>query len=230
MFVRGFGLGNESKRDDISFYRGIVVGNNDPLQMNRVKVYIPELSNQPLDEWFDKYDEIKIKFPGKNLDDESWKDMEIFKEIVEKLPWAEIMYPVVGESSNGRFFSSSEQTTITDANYDDGVYKKSPDIMEGSFSPAYLYDNYDTMIHDSTIDPVPTSSFKNNPYSYSYRPNKMVNQVKGLMGIPEIGSKVWVTHNMGDLNFPVVVGVMHDHRSLRLINENNNYPRSSENI
>jgi hypothetical protein len=102
--------------------------------------------------------------------------------------------------------------------------------MEGSFSPAYLYDNYDTMIHDSTIDPVPTSSFKNNPYSYSYRPNKMVNQVKGLMGIPEIGSKVWVTHNMGDLNFPVVVGVMHDHRSLRLINENNNYPRSSENI
>jgi len=49
MYNRGSGSGAESKRTDESFYSGIVVKNDDPLKLNRVKIYIPELSNQPFD-------------------------------------------------------------------------------------------------------------------------------------------------------------------------------------
>ena len=37
MFVRGSGSGEEYRRVDNSFYRGIVVKNNDPDKLNRVK-------------------------------------------------------------------------------------------------------------------------------------------------------------------------------------------------
>ena len=64
MFVRGSGSGNEYRRVDNSFYRGIVVKNNDPTNNNRVKVYIPELANQPYDDWFEKFDDVikKIEY------------------------------------------------------------------------------------------------------------------------------------------------------------------------
>lgn len=229
MFVRGFGNGGESKRNDVSFYRGIVVRNDDPLQMNRVKVFIPEISNQPFENWFEKFENIFIKAPGTNLEKDNWKDVEIYQEILKNIPWAEIMYPVIGESSGSRYFVDTEMSTISDANYSDRNNEKSISLKDGSFAPAYLYDNYETMVGDCMKYPIPKLSIKNNPYSYSYQPNKMVSRTKGLMGIPEIGAKVWVQHYMGDLNFPIVVGVMQDHKSLKLINENVNYPKNTEN-
>jgi hypothetical protein len=229
VFVRGSNSGIESKREDFSMYRGIVARNDDPLQMNRVKVYIPELSNQPVENWLDTFDNMSIKIPGTNIESDNWQDLDIYQEILNNLPWAEIMYPIIGESSNARYFSNTGQSIISDSNYVDNINTKTPNLTSGTFSPAYLYDNYVTMINDAMINPIANDTVKNNPYGYSYRPNKMVNQTKGIMGIPEIGSKVWVTHYMGDLNFPLVIGVMQDHRSLRLINENVNYPRNTEN-
>jgi hypothetical protein len=229
VFVRGFGSGKEGKRNDVSFYRGIVVRNDDPLQMNRVKVFIPELSNQPFENWFDEFENIVLKSPGKNLEKDNWKDIDIYQEILKNIPWAEIVYPVIGESSNSRYFVDSEMSTITDANYSDRNENTPVSLKDGSFSPAYLYDNIDTMVNDFMSSPIPKLSVKNNPYSFSYQPNKMVGKTKGLMGIPEIGAKVWVQHYMGDLNFPIVFGVMQDHKSLKLINENVNYPRNTEN-
>jgi hypothetical protein len=64
MFIGGSGSGNEFSKNDQGFYRGIVVKNNDPLRLNRIKIYISELSNQPFEEWFDSYDEIEVKTPG----------------------------------------------------------------------------------------------------------------------------------------------------------------------
>ena len=232
MFVRGTSHGNEYKREDNTYYRGIVVRNNDPLQMNRVKVFIPELSNQPIDNWYGEYDQLEIKIPGINLESSEWNDIEIFNEIVQKIPWAEIMYPVIGESSNARYYVGDDKVTISDANYPEHFNineEDTPNLKTGSFSPAYLYDNFETSVNDAMVSPTVNCMVKNNPYGASYRPNKMVNMTKGLVGIPEVGAKVWVTHYMGDLNFPLVVGVMQDHRSLKLINENNNYPRNFEN-
>lgn len=239
MFVRGNISGIESRRNDESFYRGIVVKNNDPLKLNRVKVYIPELSNQPFDNWFDKFDEINVKQPGLNNENDNWKDVSIFEEISEVLPWAEPCFPLFGESSNARFFKDGKISTISDCNYSDGfdvLDDKPPSLENGSFSPSALYEMFELSFQDAFATPLGNYSGKCNTYSFQYKPSSQVNKAKGVIGIPEVGSKVWVFHYQGEINFPVYFGVMQDFRSLLAINDNDNennisntYPNEFEN-
>jgi len=410
MFNRGGGSGVESRRIDESFYRGIVIKNDDPLKLNRVKVYVPELSNQPFEEWLGTLDEINIKAPGVD----SWSDPAIVDKIAENIPWAEPCYPLIGESGSSRSFRDGEAITATlsDGNYAEGyvenpdnlnlvdvggvtqfeppiklsnygyasdstpdtyssngighrsnrltdersaaitkslatslglqhndwfritttkgtftlqyadtvpsydkrtgalpptidIYRKqngsnswggtitsfqklgkSPDIPEKtppdkiattgipayesdapsvlppkdggsndpttwqrpsldgvgrdgvlSQSPANAYESNKTAVGDAFGMPNDTSSMKANPYSYGYAPQNHGNKPKGVMGIPEVGSKVWVFHYMGDLNFPVYFGVTQDARGLSLINRTDNdiksstyYPNNFENF
>jgi hypothetical protein len=236
MFVRGSGAGAEYRRNDQSFFRGIVVKNNDPLKMNRVKVFIPELSNQPYDEWIEKFQTFILKSPGINTNPKTgsekekvgdWEDTKVFEEICNTIPWAEPCFPVIGESGNYRFYNKDGDpiSTISDCNYPEGfqtIDENPPTIQKGSFSPSYLYENKETVISDAFRSPTGNYSVNNNPYSYSYRPSNHVNKTKGLIGIPEVGSKVWVFHYQGDYNFPVYFGVNQDFRSLTLINNSDN--------
>lgn len=241
MYNRGSGSGIESKRKDESFYRGIVVKNDDPLNLNRVKVYIPELSNQPFDDWFGKFDEINIKIAGINNPSDNWSDIAIYQEISNNIPWAEPCYPIVGESGNARFYQNGEDSisTISDCNYEEGFRSNDtepPSLQQGSFSPSFIYENKDTIMGDAYNDPIDVFSVKCNTYSFGYKPEKFTNKAKGLMGVPEVGSKVWVCHYLGDLNFPIYFGVSQDNRSLSLINRTDNdasispyYPTDFEN-
>jgi hypothetical protein len=241
MFNRGSGSGVESKRTDESFYSGIVVKNDDPLKLNRVKIYIPELSNQPFDNWFEEYDEINVKIAGVNNPTDNWNDIAIFKEIANTIPWAEPCYPIIGESGNARYYQNDEDSisTISDCNYEEGFQvndKEPPTLQTGSFSPAFIYENKDTIMGDAFNKPIDAFSVKCNTYSFGYKSQKFSNKTKGFMGVPEVGSKVWVFHYMGDLNFPVYFGVIQDYRSLTLINRTDNesnispyYPSDFEN-
>jgi hypothetical protein len=238
MFVRGSGSGEEYRRVDNGFYRGIVVKNNDPEKLNRVKIYIPEISNQPFDDWFEKYDSIDVKFPGLNNDTMPWVDTKIFEEMSKLIPWAEPCYPLFGESGNGRYWTDKETSLITDANYSDGFNVNDtvpPNITNGSYSPAYLYENATTAVSDAFSEPIHNCGVNCNPYSFNYKPTKYVNKAKGIFGIPEVGAKLWLFHREGDLNFPIYFGVSHDFRELTLINNTDNdnnispsYPGSME--
>jgi hypothetical protein len=225
MFIRGGGSGEEFRRNDQSLYRGVVVKNNDPARLNRVKVYIPELSNQPYDEWFEKYKSINLRAPGKNNENDTWNDTKVFDGIASNIPWAEQMMPLFGESSNSRYYSEDEISTLSDCNYVEGFREndtEAPSLSAGAFSPAFLYENESTVIGDAFGSPKSNYSGKCNPYSFSYRPSKHVNKLKGIIGVPEVGCKVWVTHYEGDLNFPIVIGVYQDYRSLTLLNNTDN--------
>jgi len=233
VFIRGSGSGVEYRRVDNSFYRGIVVKNNDPLKLNRVKVYIPELTNQPFDDWFEKFENIQVKAPGSNLETEwskketngDWVDTKLFEEVSKLIPWAEQCFPLVGESSNFRYYKDGEISTISDCNYPEGFEindSTSPTLQSGSFAPAYLYENRETVLGDAFSEPLNNFTVKCNPYAFAYRPSKHVNKSKGLFGIPEVGSKVWVFHYEGDLNFPVYFGVYKDFRQLTLLNDTDN--------
>ncbi len=234
MFVRGSGSGNEYRRVDNSFYRGIVVKNNDPAKLNRVKVYIPELTNQPYDDWFEKFETFILKSPGTNSNPKTesekktngdWEDTKLFEEVCKGIPWAEQCSPLVGESGSFRYYKDGEISTISDCNYVDGfevINKESPTIDIGSFSPAYLYENIATTLGDAFSNPIGNFSVKCNPYSFSYRPSNHVNKSKGLFGVPEVGSKVWVFHYEGDLNFPIYFGVYRDYREMSMINNTDN--------
>lgn len=230
MFIRGSGSGQEYRRNDQSFYRGIVVRNDDPLRLNRVKVYIPELSNQPNDEWFDKFEQINLKLPGINNNSDNLKDVKLLKEIAQHIPWAEPMYPNFGESSNARYVSAQESITISDSNYaDDGdpLDTEAPTITDGIFSPAFLYENNGTSLGDAFAAPLNNMALKCNPYSFQYKPDKNVNKAKGVFSIPEVGAKVWVFHYLGELNSPVYFGVYRDYRELTLINKTDNESKES---
>ena len=211
MFIRGSGSGVEYSRVDNGFYRGIVVKNNDPLNTNRVKVYIPELTNQPYDEWFEKYDTFNLNAPGKNNKTDSWADTKMFEEIAKLIPWAEQCSPIMGESGNFRYYKDGEISTISDCNYPEGFQvndTSTPTLSAGSFSPAFLYENEGTVLGDAFNKPLNNFTVKCNPYSFCYRPSKHVNKLKGVNGVPEVGSNVWVFHYEGDLNFPVYFGVV----------------------
>lgn len=235
MFVRGTGDGIEYRRNDNGFYRGIVVRNDDPARLNRVKVYIPELSNQPFDDWFDKFSTFILKSPGVNSNPKTenekktvgdWEDTKIFDSIVNTIPWAEGCYPVLGESGNYRYHKGDVDISfISDCNYEEGFRvndTEPPTLDKGSFSPAFLYENQGTVLGDAFGSPLDNFSVKCNPYAYSYRPSKHVNKAKGVFGIPEIGAKLWVYHYEGDLNFPVYFGSYRDYRELSLINDTDN--------
>lgn len=210
-FIRGSGAGLEASRVDNGVYRGIVVKNNDPLNINRVKVYIPELTNQPYDDWFEKYDNFNLNAPGINNKTDTWTDVKMFEEISKLIPWAEQCAPIVGESGNFRYYKDGEISTISDCNYPEGfrIVDKDPPTLElGSFSPAFLYENEETSLGDAFNTPLNNFTVKCNPYSFCYRPSKHVNKSKGINGVPEVGSNVWVFHYQGDLNFPIYFGVV----------------------
>lgn len=239
MYIRGNGSGQEYRREDSGYYKGIVVKNDDPLRLNRVKVYIPEISNQPYTDWFEKYEQINLRFPGKNNDTDTWKDTKIFEEISSKIPWAEPCFPLLGEGSNARYYSEEEIATLSDCNYTDGFKindTSSITLSGGTFSPAFLYENQGTVLGDAFNAPTKNFTVKCNPYSFEYKPAKHVNKGKGVFGIPEVGCKVWVFHYRGDLNFPVYFGRYTDYRTLTLINNTDNksklsptYPSDFEN-
>ncbi|MCV6900893.1 hypothetical protein OE165_28065, partial [Escherichia coli] len=78
----------------------------------RVKVYIPELSNQPFDSWFDEFENININSVGENTATKwnekptngDWTDTKMFEEISKLIPWAEQCSPLFGESGNFRYY------------------------------------------------------------------------------------------------------------------------------
>lgn len=225
MFNRGSGAGNEYNRYDNTFYRGVVVDNSDPLKMNRVRIFIPEISNQPNDSWLKEFEEFKIKAAGENNPTDSWKDTKIYQEIINLLPWAEPCYPILGESSNYRFFKDENISTISDCNYPEGfsvIDEEEPSIMNGSFSPSYIFENFETCVGDPFSSPISNMTVKCNPYAFSYRSSNYTNKGKGTFSIPSVGSKVWVFHYQGDLNFPVYFGVQQDLRTLLTINDTDN--------
>lgn len=248
MFVRGSGSGNEYRRVDNAFYKGIVVKNNDPMKLNRVKIYIPELANQPYDDWFEKFETFILKAPGANANPKSesekkttgdWEDVKLFDEMCLAIPWADPCFPVMGESGNFRYYKDGQISTISDCNYTDGfqvIDGIPPTLQDGSFPPAFLYENETTVLGDAFSLPITNFSVKCNPYAFLYRPSKHANNAKGVFGIPEVGSKLWVFHYEGDLNFPNYFAVYRDYRELSLINNTDNkekmgskYPSEFEN-
>lgn len=221
MYVRGTDDIIEYNRNDASFYKGIVVKNNDPNKLYRVKVYIPELTNQPLQNWLAEYKAFNMRFPGKNNVNDSWADTKMFEELSKFIPWAEPCFPLMGEGGPGRYNSPLELATISDSNYKESFSVNDsvpPTVKTGAVSPSFFFENYDTAIGDAFANPQANLGGTNNPYSFVGRPSSNVNKSKGVFNVPSVGTKVWVFHYSGDINFPVYFGIRRDFRETSLIN------------
>jgi len=211
VYVRGSNKGIEYKRDDQSFFKGIVVKNNDPEQLLRVKVYLPEVSNQPLENWLQAFSDesINVRFPGINNPSDNWSDTKIFDEMAKFIPWAEPVIPILGEFGPMRYNGPGEIGVASDTNYKEGFQtndEKPPNIEEGSFAPAFAYENPETNIGDAYTNPTNNYTVNNNPYGQDFQPINYTNAPAGNYSIPRVGAQVWVFHYRGDLNFPVYFG------------------------
>ena len=240
MFVRGSNSATEYTRNDTNFYKGIVVKNWDPQKLYRIKVYIPELSNQPLEDWLKEYKTFNMRFPGTNNEKDVWRDAKVFEEISKFLPYAEPCFPILGESGMARYQSPEELAVISDTNYESEFEinnTEPPNSTTGSFGPSYFYETLSNSIQDAFANPLGNFSGNNNPYSLQHRPSKHSNKAKGVFGLPSIGSQVWVFFYRGDTNFPVYIGSRVDFRQTVLMTDSDNedqqtldYPGIFENL
>tara|TARA_R100000322_G_scaffold137835_1_gene93581 strand:+ start:272 stop:1072 length:801 start_codon:yes stop_codon:yes gene_type:complete len=221
-FSRGTNNGSEYERSDHSFYKGIVVKNWDPQKLLRVKIYVPEISNQPLEDWLQEYKNINVRFPGKNNRQDAWRDTDIYEEISKFLPWAEPCTTLLGENSPARYWSQLGTALTTDSNYAEAFAKNNvdpPDEDEGGWGPSFLYEQQSTNTSDYFWWPTEENNYavNNNPYSFHFRPSNQVDKGKGVFSVPSIGSQVWLFHYRGDYNFPVYIGGRTDRRVSSLI-------------
>jgi hypothetical protein len=223
-FARGTDQSREHERKDDSFYKGIVVKNWDPHKLHRVKIYVPEISNQPLENWLQEYKIFNMRFPGKNNEQDNWSDTDIYEEISKFLPWAEPCISLLGENGPARYYSPQGIAGTTDANYVDSFEQNNVDPLteeQGVWGPSFLYENFNTNTSDFFWWPNEENNYavNNNPYSYHFRPSNQVGKGKGLFCVPSVGSQVWLFHYRGDYNFPVYVGGRHSRRENFIIND-----------
>jgi hypothetical protein len=214
MHVRAIDGAAEFKRNDASFYKGIVVKNNDPEYLYRVKVYIPELSNQPLENWLQEYKEFFMRMPGSNNKEDSWgAEPDIYEEIAKFIPWAEPCFPLMGESGPGRYNAYNKKSTLSDTNYPDYDNDKDKDKR----TPAWFWECKEFVAGDANTHAADNLANNSNPYAYLNRPSSYSDLTKGVVGVPNVGSKVWVFHDHGDLFHPVYFGVRRGFRETGLM-------------
>jgi len=228
--------GSEYKKNFNSFYKGIVVKNNDPDQMLRCKIYIPDISNIPLTT-LQEFSSISFKFPGKNNTQDNWADTKLFEEMAKDLPWAEQCSPLMGEHGPGRYYAPEGTAVMTDTNFPDGfeTNNTTPPTLEDYTGPPSFFFGLEGASNDAFDS---SNEFvASNPYTDMYTPQNYENAPKGAIGLPMVGAQVWLFHYKGDLNFPVYIGGRFNSRETALIfnstgeeGQSLDYPGTFENV
>ena len=227
MYARGSINNTEFKTPDHSFYRGIVLNDRDPNKLMRLKIFIPELSNQPYESWFDDYltGTQEMRYPGEigplQRDD--------VQAIADLLPWAEQCGPLMGESGLSHYFASKGEQLSKATFVKDKTKNTPPDAQSGGILPRDAIANVDGA---DCSDAWATGEYgPANPHGAAYAPKNSGSIASGVYGVPPVGAHVWVFHYRGDLNFPVYFGVFAGYRETGLVwgNDPQTYPDAYEN-
>jgi len=190
---------------------GIVVQNNDPEFLGRVKVYTPSLApyldkayssgeNKNVDKFF--------AFLGKNTGNTAIEDVLV--SLKEKLPWAEPAGPLFSGNASGRYNAYTQQGTTSDSNAWDGTT-----IVDG-FRPVQNWIGQFAASDGFTS----TGGHKNkfvNQYAYQYTPSNYSGLARGLFSIPNVGAHVWIFYVAGDRNFPVYFAASYGQEDIQRI-------------
>lgn len=198
-----------------NIYRGIIIQNNDPDNMGRVKVFIPHISMTLYKGWNEEVEVDKFfRNPGNNLD--SALTADILKRLKEALPWTEVLQPIFGPSGSAYYHaeadfthidgSANPESELTDnkeigsqtTNFHSKLESGSNNIMtptKSSYGSVVLNDKNNSVGANSKI--VNTLPDMTSPRG---------NQPNGFISIPDVGNHVWVVFEGGDAEMPLVVG------------------------
>lgn len=224
-------------------YLGIVVQNNDPEQRGRVKIYVPHISANVYQSWYQENVDKSFSFPGGNIESDLSKIIEPLKLV---LPWADPALPLVGATGSGRYNSHLDHASISDSSNikttkedTDAVDVNSKYNLNDSGlgeSPGRKYEIESMRLDDAFTTSL--SGSKNapnniNPYSYNYKPTTYSNQAKGSYSVPNVGSHLWLFFNDGDFLSPVYFAASsgaEDWAGIYKYNDNHDYPATYENV
>ena len=190
MYTRGSDRNIEYKRYLNGFFRGIVVDDNDPLELQRVRVFIPEITNigeeSDINEFIAPHKIGSIK-PEKH------------QKILELVPFAEQASGLFGEYGNSHYSAALASNTSKATYVKTKTDSKVPNSKDGGYMPRQAEANINNAGAGSSMD-----DFTNtNPHSNSYLPKNSGPEVSGVFGVPSVGSHVWVFFDRGDINCPV---------------------------
>jgi hypothetical protein len=206
------------------FYRGIIVQNNDPDKLGRVKVFVPHLHLALLDLEESDYDaEFYFGEFGTNYQPKGKKLVDLTKYIGKikfKLPWAEVSLPITGGGFSS-FNSASKRATVSDSS----SYANQQAEEDGSTGAPAGAD----VKRNPPSDAFSSSADNPNPLGASYNAQSFYNAPKGMFGIPQVNAKVWLFFLNGNPNSPVVFGYSPSASTYNQIYDDTNYPSGYEN-
>ena len=227
MYVHGSNKNVEYKTQDHSFYKGIVIDNFDDRKAMRIKVFIPELSNQILHS--EGSAGAEVRYPNSQIPGLNQKQVDTLKEL---LPYAEQCAPLMGESGLSRYYAP-DGTQPGKGNQPKDTDKKRnavPTSKEGGIMPRVLSTIMSlggnpggARIIDAWAD---GKYGKQNTTGSAFAPKNSGPEASGAYGVPQVGSHVWVFHHRGDYNFPVYFGVAPSYRETAMVFQNGGYPDS----
>lgn len=93
-------------------HRGIVIANNDPERIGRVKVFVPSVNISMFEWWFDTAEDQTIMFNGLGKNTDTFLTRNMLEKLHTFLPWAEIMHPVFGMGAGGKFSAPENMSYI----------------------------------------------------------------------------------------------------------------------
>jgi hypothetical protein len=194
----------KSQKTYSSIYRGIVIQNNDPAGIGRVKVFIPALHSNLILQQKD-YENENLTFGdfGENINSDtgSMDITQYIDTLRQKITqWSYVLQPITGETGQTKFNSSNRKTTDSDSDDFDASFDEN---REGNADgPGAILDGFED-VWSSTSN---SGGAQANPTGGAYNYNKRYNQAKGSFGTIAVNTKVWVVFVNGNPMEPVVIG------------------------
>jgi hypothetical protein len=190
-----------------SIYEGIVIQNDDPAGMGRVKVFIPAIHLDLVLQGEDYNKNVNVSNFGENVQADNSLDITKYLDSLRQkiTQWSRVIQPIAGETGDLKYNSADKLSTPSDSqDYDamfdldggDGSTPPSPDGAGG------IYEDFQDVWGSQSN----SGGINVNSTTGAYPFNKRNHQSKGSFGTIGVNTHVWVQFVNGNPLEPLVIG------------------------
>lgn len=196
-----------------SIYEGIVIQNDDPAGIGRVKVFIPALHLDLILQEQDYEQNVNMTNFGENVQDSNSLDLTQYIDILRQkiTQWARVVQPIAGETGELKYNSSDRKATPSDSQDYDSMYEFDEEGSGEQDGPGGIFENFQDVWGSQST----SNGINVNPNTGAYPFNKRHHQSKGSFGTIGVNTNVWVTFVNGNPLEPLVVGASPSATSLQ---------------